>query len=83
MATVMLVMTIVLEIIYRGTGSGDMPGHISIVNACITVMLLFISCCHTGYPLLHVLVAPTLTCLVFAYLCFVDYDITLGSIYYS
>ena len=46
-------------------------------------MLLVTTALHKRLKFLHSLVCPCLTIFVFAYLSFVDYDYTLGSIYYS
>lgn len=72
-----------LEIAYRGAKLGELPAYISIINWVFTVVFLMISCLHSRCVALHALVCPCLTALTFLYLSFLDYDYTLGSIYYS
>ena len=89
---IILVITILisasLEVIYRFgvtdlEEADNMPFFISVVNGAAVVLMLLITCFHKCCPALHSLVAPVLTFLTFAYLSFLDYDYTLGSIYYS
>jgi hypothetical protein len=80
----MLLLTGTLEIYYRWMeGNGVLSFYISYVNGSASVVLLLITCLHNRCKFLHTVVCPCLTVLVFAYLSFVDYDFTLGSIYYS
>ena len=72
-----------LEIAYRGANLGVLPIYISAVNWAFATSFLLISCLHSRCVGLHALVCPCLTALTFLYLSFLDYDYTLGSIYYS
>ena len=72
-----------LEVMYRGAGMGELPSFISTVNWVFTGLLLFTTCLHSKLPFLHTLVCPMLTVITFLYISFVDYDYTVGSIYYS
>lgn len=73
----------VLEIMYRGAGLGELPKFISLVN-WITLLLLAIMCVlHSRWNWLHNLICPLLTIINYLYISFVDYDYTVGSIYYS
>lgn len=72
-----------LEIAYRGAKLGNLPVYISAVNWVFTFLFLLIACLHHKCVSLHALVCPCLTALTFLYLSFLDYDYTLGSIYYS
>ena len=72
-----------LEVMYRGAGMGELPSFISTVNWVFTGLLLVTTCLHSKLPFLHVLVCPMLTVITYLYISFVDYDYTVGSIYYS
>jgi hypothetical protein len=49
----------------------------------MVVLILVVTCLHSRIKTLQKFVCPLLTILNFAYLSFLDYDYTLGSIYYS
>jgi hypothetical protein len=72
-----------LEVMYRGAGMGELPKFISTVNWLFTGLLMFTTCAHSRLNFLHVFVCPMLTAITFLYISFVDYDYTVGSIYYS
>ena len=72
-----------LEVAYRGVKIGSLPLYISIVNWVFFGIFIMITCLHSYCVTLHALVCPCLTTLTFLYLSFLDYDYTLGSIYYS
>lgn len=60
-----------------------LPNYISILNwSCLAVIVL-ITFFHSRCQVLHYLVCPLLTILAMMYISFVDYDLTLQSIYYS
>ena len=85
-ATMMVLLTIALEATYRGGVFGEtspMPDYITGINAAVSVLFMLVACFHKKAPWLHALVCPTMTVLTFGYLSFLDYDYTLGSIYYS
>ena len=82
-AAMLLLLTITLEIMYRGADMGTLPSYISVVNGVILFLMIIIACLHSRLTFLNKAVCPCLTVLVFLYLSFVDYDYTLGSIYYS
>jgi len=73
----------ILEMMYRAAGMGDLPQFISIVNWVFLGLMLFITCLHSRFNFLHYMVCPLLTIINFMYISFVDYDYTVGSIYYS
>ena len=62
---------------------GELPSFISTINWVFTGLLLVTTCLHSKLPFLHVLVCPMLTVITYLYISFVDYDYTVGSIYYS
>jgi hypothetical protein len=72
-----------LEVAYRVTKLGELPLYVSIVNWAFFGIFLMITLLHSYCVSLHALVCPALTTLTFLYLSFLDYDYTLGSIYYS
>jgi len=72
-----------LEVMYRYAGLGDLPTFISMVNWVSLILLMVISILHSRLNFLHVLVCPLLTVITYLYISFVDYDYTIGSIYYS
>jgi len=61
----------------------ELPSYISILNWCCFAALLLITVLHTRCRALHFLVCPVLTVLAMMYISFVDYDMTMYSIYYS
>ena len=79
----LFLLAISLEIVYRGIGAGDLPAYISVINFILLILLVAVTALHTRIWNLNQLVCPLLTILNFLYLAFVDYDYTLGSIYYS
>jgi hypothetical protein len=72
-----------LEVMYRGAGLGELPKFISIVNWVSLILMGVISVLHSRWKWLHLFVCPLLTVITFCYISFVDYDYTIGSIYYS
>lgn len=77
------VLAMLLEIMYRGAGMGDLPAFISTVNWTSLMMLGIISAFHSKWNFLHYFICPLLTLINYLYISFVDYDYTVGSIYYS
>jgi hypothetical protein len=72
-----------LEVLYRALDLGEMPSYITASNFIMLFILIVIRILHTRIPMLNKLLCPLLTVLLFLYLGFLDYDYTLGSIYYS
>ena len=74
-----------LEYFYGAGSSGrdSLPGYISMTNWAFTVLLMTVTCLHTKFTFLHNFVCPMLTVLIFLYISFVDYDYSVGTIYYS
>ena len=81
--TLIFLLAATLEIIYRAIKIGNLPIYITILNWSVFGVFLIISLLHRRLTDLHKLVCPGLTVLVYLYLSFLDYDYTLGSIYYS
>ena len=76
-----------LEYFY-GAGSGGgpddkLPAYISTTNWTFTVLLMVVTIFHAKFTFLHNFVCPMLTVLIFLYISFVDYDYSVGTIYYS
>ena len=82
-ALMLLVLAVSLEVLYRAMGLGNLPGYITAVNFMMLLFVLIIYFLHTRLTILNAMVCPALTILTFLYLSFVDYDYTVGSIYYS
>ena len=81
--TMLLFLAGTLEVMYRVLRMGTLPEYLSIVNwACIGT-LLFVSIFHSRCTSLQKLICPLLTAMTFLYVSFIDYDYTMGSIYYS
>lgn len=59
------------------------PWLIETVNGGFFVFFLLVTGLHSKCNFLQSLVAPALTLLQFYYMCFVDYDKTLASIYFA
>lgn len=84
LSVMLLLLTGTLEVYYRAMAAdGELSSYISCVNGAASLVFLCITCFHNRFKLLHSVICPCLTVLVFMYLSFVDYDYTLGSIYYS
>lgn len=84
LSVIILLLTAIIEFYFRAmVAEGDLEPFISIVNAIATISILVITGLHKKFPVLHAFICPCLTLLLFMYLSFVDYDYTLGSIYYS
>lgn len=71
-----------LEVAYSQIGQA-LPTMITILNWASFILIIFITFFHTRCSVLHLFVCPILTCLAMLYISFVDYDVTLQSIYYS
>lgn len=79
-----VLLTLTLEFYYRALlTDGDLSAYISIVNGVASLLFLIMTFLHKKFPIVHSFICPGLTLLLFLYLSFVDYDYTLGSIYYS
>jgi uncharacterized membrane protein YoaK (UPF0700 family) len=72
-----------LEFLYRFRGMGEISNYISGVNWICFLLFTIIAVLHSRWTWLHSLICPCLTVLLFLYLSFMDYDYTMGSIYYS
>lgn len=72
-----------LEILYRAKEMGKISNYISGVNWITFLMFVVIGVLHSRWVWMHAIVCPSLTVLLFLYLTFMDYDYTMGSIYYS
>lgn len=84
--TMMFLLAISLEAIYRMLDIGvdfELPTYISLVNWVFLVVYIVMSILHTRMFWMQSIVCPSLTLMLFLYLSFVDYDYTMGSIYYS
>lgn len=57
--------------------------YISTINWSSLTLFCIITCLHRRWATLHIFVCPLLTALTFLYVCYLDYDYTMGSIYYS
>lgn len=60
-----------------------MPLYITAANVVIFILLCLVSVLQKKLSVLNRVVCPFLTVLIFLYLSFLDYDFTIGSIYYS
>jgi len=72
-----------LEILYRVIKLGDLPTYISLINWISLLVFALIAVLHSRWNWMHTIICPCLTALTFLYLSYVDYDYTMGSIYYS
>ena len=72
-----------LEILYRVKEMGQISNYISGVNWITFLLFVIISVLHSRWVWMHAIICPALTVLLFLYLTFMDYDYTMGSIYYS
>ena len=84
--TMMLLLAVSLEAIYRLMDIGvdfELPTYISLVNWIFLLVYIVMSILHTRMYWMQAIVCPSLTLMLFLYLSFVDYDYTMGSIYYS
>ena len=72
-----------LEILYRVIELGELPKFISLINWIFLLIFFVIGCLHSRFTWMHSIICPCLTALTFLYLSFVDYDYSIGSIYYS
>jgi hypothetical protein len=82
----MLLLAVSLETIYRFLDIGadfDLPTYISLVNWVFLLVYIVMSILHSRMLWMQSIVCPSLTLMLFLYLSFVDYDYTMGSIYYS
>lgn len=79
----LFLLAIALEVAYRVSDLGELPTFISLVNWLCFALLLMICVLHSRLNMLHLIVCPILTVITFLYISFVDYDYTIGSIYYS
>jgi len=82
-ASMLLLLSGTLEVLYRVMNLGELPSYISLVNWIMFALILVISFLHTKLSILHKMVCPCLTTLIFLYMSFLDYDYTVASIYYS
>ena len=57
--------------------------YISTINWSSLTLFCIITCLHRKWATMHIFVCPLLTALTFLYVCYLDYDYTMGSIYYS
>lgn len=84
LSAMIVLLTLTLEFYYRALlTDGDLSAYISIVNGVASLLFLIMTFLHKKFPIVHSFICPGLTLLLFLYLSFVDYDYTLGSIYYS
>ena len=72
-----------LEVVYRISDLGTLPNYISLVNWVCFGLLALICVLHSRITVLHLIICPMLTLITFLYMSFVDYDYTIGSIYYT
>jgi hypothetical protein len=82
----MLLLAGTLEAVYRFMDFGvefELPTYISLVNWIFLLVFIVMSILHSRWFWMQALVCPSLTTILFLYLSFVDYDYTMGSIYYS
>jgi len=79
----MLFLAGTLEILYRVIELGTLPKYISLINWIFLLIIFIIGCLHRNMTWMHTIICPGLTALTFLYLSFVDYDYSMGSIYYS
>ena len=82
----MLLLAGTLEVVYRFSDNGvelALPTYISLVNWIFLLVFIVMSILHSRWFWMQALVCPSLTLILFLYLSFVDYDYTMGSIYYS
>jgi len=82
-STMLGLLALILEIMYRAMDMGELPQFISLVNWIFLVLLLMVTCLHSRFTFLHYLICPLLTVICYLYISFIDYDYTIGSIYYS
>jgi hypothetical protein len=66
-----------------GEKMGTLPDYIRIINGVGFLLLILTACLHQRWTFLHFFICPILTIQMFLYISFIDYDFTLGSIYYS
>ena len=82
----LLLLAASLEAVYRFMDLGvefELPTYISLVNWIFLLVFILMTVLHSRWFWMQALVCPSLTALLFLYLSFVDYDYTMGSIYYS
>jgi len=79
----LLVFSSALEIFYRLLKYDFLPPVVSGVNWGFFVFLIGITCLHSRWTILQFFLCPSLTILTYFYMCMVDYDQTLLSIYYQ
>jgi uncharacterized membrane protein len=72
-----------LEYLYRVREMGQISNYISGVNWITFLLFVIITVLHSRWTWMHTIICPCLTVLLFLYLTFMDYDFTMGSIYYS
>ena len=78
-----ILISAVLEILFRILGVGYLPFFVTIINWSFCFIFILISLLHHRWTWLHALVCPMLTIIIFLYLSFLDYDQTVGSVYYA
>ena len=76
-------LTVALVVVYESDEDQELPTYITLVNAVAFVLFLVITCLQSRMTWMHHIICPCLTVLIFLYLTFLDYDYTIGSIYYS
>ena len=85
--TALALISVIIEINYRMQVQDDkqlsVPNYVSFINWSSLFLFFIISCFHRRWAVMHILVCPLLTALTFLYVCYLDYDYTMGSIYYS
>lgn len=82
-AVTMTLMSGTLEVMYTAQGLGELPNFIRIVNWISVIFFALVWALHSRWNFLHAAVCPLLTTITFLYVSFIDYDYTMGSIYYS
>ena len=77
--------SVMIEINFRMAFDQELrqTSYISTINWSSLTLFCIITCLHRRWATLHILVCPLLTALTFLYVCYLDYDYTMGSIYYS
>jgi len=79
----LLFLSATLEILYRSLDLGALPTFISLINWLFLLIFVLIGLLHSRWNWMHSIICPCLTALTYLYLSFIDYDYTMGSIYYS
>ena len=80
---VLTLISVIIEVKFRMQDEELFSNYVSMINWSSLFLFFIISCLHRRWAIMHIFVCPLLTALTFLYVCYLDYDYTMGSIYYS